>query len=307
LRLASLYYAALKRSGLTAVARWFSKGGLVLCYHNVVAETDAESSDALGLHMPITTFTRQMGWLARTYHIVPLAELVNRLRNGATPGRLAAVTFDDAYRGVFENAWPVLHDLDIPATVFVIAEAAERDTRFWWDEPDVLRTFTPARRQEWLTTLRGDSAAIGNSLTSQDRPADRHPPPAWSQHANWSTITEATRSGLQVGVHSATHRTLPVLDEDELQHEVVTSREIIRSRTGITPEFFAYPYGLWDDRVRDAVRAAGYQAAFSLKFGPHSTTNDPWAIPRMNIPARIDDAAFHAWTAGLNPRRGDGA
>src|SRR6266850_1858027 len=87
------------------------------------------------------------------------------------------------------------------------------------------------------------------------------PPPPWCKPATWPMITDAARSGLQLGVHSATHRSLPVLDELELQHEVVESREIIRSRSGVTPEFFAYPYGLWNERVRGAVRTAGYRAA----------------------------------------------
>lgn len=303
LKLASLYYGALKAVGVSALARRFSTDGLVLCYHNVVS--DASASDRLGLHMPLATFARQMGWLARTYDIVPLAELVRRLANGGSARGLAAVTFDDGYSGVFANAWPVLRDLAIPATVFIIADAPERDARFWWDEPHVLRAYSPARRQEWLTTLRGDSAAIGSSLAAVDRASTRRPPPAEHRHATWQTITEAARSGLQLGAHSATHRALPVLDDVELHSEIVQSREAITRRTGVTPELFAYPYGLWDQRVRGAVRAAGYRGAVTLDHSSHSTTADPWALPRMNIPARIGDAAFHAWTAGLNPRRQD--
>src|ERR1700704_2842821 len=53
LKLASLYYRALKLSGVNAVARRLSNAGIVLCYHNVVAETDANAPDTLGLHMPL--------------------------------------------------------------------------------------------------------------------------------------------------------------------------------------------------------------------------------------------------------------
>jgi len=309
LRLASLYYNALKLAGLTAIARRLSSGGLVLCYHNVIPET-ADPSDSLGLHMPVATFVRQMHWLADTHKIVPLGELVGRISNGGSLRGVAAVTFDDGYGGVFENAWPVLRDLGIPATVFVVAEAPGRDERFWWDDPEVRRAYSPARRQDWLTTCRGDGAIIADSLASARSRSTRQPPlppPPWCLPATWPTITAAVRSGLQLGVHSATHRSLPMLDERELRHEVVASREIISSRTGVTPEFFAYPYGLWNDRVRAAVRAARYRAAFILDNGFRATTTDRWALPRVNVPARIDDAAFEAWTAGLNLRRGRGA
>lgn len=305
MNLASLYYGALRTSGLTAIARRRSRSPLILCYHNVVAASDNGSGDTLGLHMPVGAFGRQMRWLADTYDVVSLAELVSRHSTGASLRGLAAVTFDDGYRGVFENALPVLRDLGIPATVFVIAEAPEREARFWWEDPDVLHAYSPARRQDWLTRLRGDGAAIERSIARIDR-SSSDSPTRLSSHfpAGWPTISDATRSGLQLGVHSATHRSLPTLNESELHHEVVRSREIIRSRTGITPDFFAYPYGLWNNRVRGAVRAAGYRAAFTLDDGPDANTTDPWALPRMSIPARIGDAAFHAWTAGLNPRRG---
>jgi len=86
----------------------------------------------------------------------------------------------------------------------------------------------------------------------------------------------------------------------------VESRDVIRRRTGVTPEFFAYPYGLWNDRVRDAVRSAGYRAALTLDGGLSPATADPWALPRLNVPAGIEEAAFRAWTAGLSLRRGHG-
>src|SRR6266487_706954 len=135
---------------------------------------------------------------------------------------------------------------------------------------------------------------------------DRSRPPS-RRPAAWHAITQAAASGLQLGVHSATHRSLPTLEDRDLQREIVESRDIIRHRTGVTPEFFAYPYGLWNDRVRQAVRAAGYRAAFTLDDGGDGATADRWAIPRVNVPAGIEDAAFQAWTAGLTLRRGRGS
>jgi len=300
LTLASLCYRALKVSGFTSLARWLSSGGVILCYHNVVAGTDADTSDTLGLHMPLPTFERQMRWLAANYDVVPLAELIARLSEGRSPRGTAAVTFDDAYGGVFDHAWPLLQDLSIPATVFVVAEAPGRDEGFWWDDPDVLRAYSPAQRRRWLTTYRGDSGTIVASVAAERRPRQ---PPRWCRPAAWSAITEAATSGLQLGVHSATHRSLPELEDGDLHREVVDSRDIITRCTGVTPAFFAYPYGMWNDRVQRAVRSAGYRAAVTLEGRRTGATADPWALPRINVPAGIEDAAFQAWTAGLNLRR----
>ena len=62
-------------------------------------------------------------------------------------------------------------------------------------------------------------------------------------------------------MHSTTHRRLPRLADAEVQCEVIMSRRVIERETGVTPDIFAYPYGLWDEGVRAAVRAAGYRAA----------------------------------------------
>jgi peptidoglycan/xylan/chitin deacetylase (PgdA/CDA1 family) len=293
---------------VTTLARRLSSSGVILCYHNVVPGTDAAPRDTLGLHMPLSTFERQMRWLAHTYEMVPLDELVGRWSRGGSLRGVAAVTFDDGYGGVFDYAWPLLRDLRIPATVFVVAEAPGGHEGFWWDDPDVLSAYSPARRERWLTALHGDRASIVESVAPV-HPAAPAPPqvPPWCRPAAWSTIAAAAQSGLQLGVHSATHRSLPTLGDVDLRREVVASRDIVTKRTGVTPDFFAYPYGLWNDRVRHAVRSAGYRAAFTLEFGPHAATADPWALPRINVPAGIGDAAFEAWTAGLSLRRRGGS
>ena len=299
MRLASLGYTALKLAGVTAVARRLRRNGIVLCYHNVIPEADAGLWSSLGLHMPVATFARQMRWLAAAYDVIPLEHVVDRLASGKSLRGTAAVTFDDAYAGVFEHAVPLLHDLGLPATVFVVAQPPGEDADFWWDHPAVLRAQSPTQHWYWLNAMRGDGTAIVGSLAQGNGAPLVRPPPA-CRPAPWPTIADALRRDIRIGVHSTTHRSLPTLDEIDLHREVIDSRDVIAHRTGIMPEFFAYPYGLWSDGVRSVVRSAGYRAAFTLEHR-HSNGTDPWTIPRLNVPAGIGDATFQAWTAGLHP------
>ncbi len=289
-------YRVLSISGIVALARRWRRDGVILCYHNVVPDCDGGEDD-LGLHICRTIFERQMRWLAASYTVVALEEFAARRARGASLRGVAALTFDDGYAGVFECAWPLLQDLGLPATVFVVSDVPAAPTPFWWDHPAVA-SVAPAQRERWLTALRGDRsailAAVGDGVESPRVPPSRLP-------ADWATIARAAAAGLAIGAHSATHRSLPSLDALELQREVAGSRELVRRRAGVTPDFFAYPYGLWNERVRDAVRAAGYAAAFTLDRGHRRA--DAWSLPRINVPAGIDDAAFQAWTAGLQPPR----
>lgn len=297
--LSSIWYRTLRVLQVTTLARHLRDAGVILCYHNVVATSGGSDLGEPSLHIPLPTFERHMRWLAVHCDAVPLSEFVRRLRAGASLRHLAAVTFDDGYAGVLDHAWPVLQAFKIPATMFVVAHAPGRRTAFWWDDPSVCRAATPRRREEWLTALRGDEDAIIRSLDGSPRPSVL---PASHLAADWTALRGAVASGLSLGAHSATHRSLPTLDDSDLTAELVSSRTIIARETGVSPELFAYPYGLWDHRVQQAARAAGYHGALTLEAGLNVCRTNPWSLRRVNVPAGIPDPAFEAWASGFAPR-----
>jgi len=292
------YYRGLRWLGIPAATRWLQATGRILCYHNVVP-AGYDGIGGAGVHMSSDTFERQMRWLRAHYKIISLREFVSRLERGASLRSTAAIAFDDGYNGVFELAAPILHDLGIPATVFVVANAVGRSTGFWWDQPSIVSTMTASQREMWLTDLRGDDDAIVEAAS----PAGRANLPRPHRPADWNTIRAWLDKGIEIGVHSSTHRCLPTLTDAELDHEIEDSRDAVHDATGVSPEFFAYPYGCCDGRVCARVRLAGYRAALGLEPGLVGAGADVWCLQRINVPAGISDAAFEAWTAGLQVRR----
>lgn len=266
-RTRTMPYEAMRIGGFTAAMRAMRQSGPILCYHNVVPE-DAPAWGEPGLHMSIDRFDGQIRWLARRYAIVALDEFVNRLMHGRSMKQVAAITFDDAYAGVFAYAIPFLEAMRLPSTVFVATAFARTGSAFWWDR-------------------RSAGACV----------------PAMSRAATWSTIRDALSDRTTIGAHSATHRLLPALSDSEVEDELTASREQIQWRTGIRPQFIAYPFGACDRRVARLARACGYQAAFALD-GLVRRGDDLWTLRRVNVPSGITDAAFEAWTCGLNwPQR----
>jgi peptidoglycan/xylan/chitin deacetylase (PgdA/CDA1 family) len=293
---AALYYNGLRALGATSLRRLTKNAGLILCYHNVVWREADQIGDP-ELHIPAARFERQIRWLVDHYEVVSLNTFVDRLESGASLNETAVITFDDGYAGVFDYGVPVLEALDVPATVFVIADAPGRSMGFWWDCPEVV-TSEDERRIRWLTELRGDQEAI---LSDVRVPTPLLPATLWP--AEWSEIRRAARGPIDIGVHSATHRALTALRSEELKDEIATSRLMVRRATGITPKFFAYPYGLWNAQVRAAVRAAGYRASLALGHGLNEPTADRWTLGRLNVPGEVSDAAFEAWAAGFDAWR----
>jgi peptidoglycan/xylan/chitin deacetylase (PgdA/CDA1 family) len=52
---------------------------------------------------------------------------------------------------------------------------------------------------------------------------------------------------------------------------------------GFACRYFAYPYGASNAEVRQLVREAGYEGAFSIRTGVITRDADPYALPRIEV------------------------
>lgn len=295
--LSSMGYRGLRALGVVSLGRRLQRGGTILCYHNVLRRSDTPALGDPGLHLAVERFDAQMRWLARHYRVVPLREMVARLRAGRSLRGIAALTFDDGYAGVLTHAVPILRELRLPATVFVVAAAPTVRNSFWWDHPAALRATGEAERDRRLRELRGDQDAILRTLAAAP---EREQVPEL-RPAGWGALLAATVDGIEIGAHSLHHRSLTALTPEELDADLTECRQVIARHTGVLSESFAYPYGLWDRGVRDAVRRAGFTCAVTLDRGSTTARTDPWALPRVNIAAGLEPAAFESWVAGVRP------
>ncbi|MBM7520310.1 polysaccharide deacetylase family protein [Nocardioides nitrophenolicus] len=70
--------------------------------------------------------------------------------------------------------------------------------------------------------------------------------------------------GMAIGAHGLDHADLTRLGDAELLRQTQETRDTLAELLGTEVPTFAFPYGAHDARVRDAVAAAGYRAAFSV-------------------------------------------
>lgn len=202
-------------------------------------------------------FRRQVeSLIARGLHGARFTEAVLEPRSSKT----FAVTFDDAYRSVYEIAFPILNELGVPGTVFVPTGADRDGLRHW--EGISCWTATP-----WKAALTG---------------------------ASWAELGELRDAGWEVGSHSTTHPDLTSLDDEALRAELEDSRAECERRTGAECSSIAYPYGLVDDRVARAARQAGYKAAAALDdYGERISSDPRLCWPRLSV--YRDDSALRFW------------
>ncbi len=103
------------------------------------------------------------------------------------------------------------------------------------------------------------------------------------RHLTWNQIIELSERGVRFGSHGASHRDLTRLHPQELTDEIVRSKERIEDRTQKQVTSFSYPFGRYNDRVRQAVRSSGCVLAFSLYPDHCNETVDPLALRRNGV------------------------
>jgi peptidoglycan/xylan/chitin deacetylase (PgdA/CDA1 family) len=93
------------------------------------------------------------------------------------------------------------------------------------------------------------------------------------------------RAGWELDAHSVTHPDLRKVSADRLRDEVAGSRRELQQSFGVPVDFFAYPYGRQNARVRAAVRRAGFLAATTTERTFATAGADPFALGRVLVGA----------------------
>jgi peptidoglycan/xylan/chitin deacetylase (PgdA/CDA1 family) len=228
---------------------------VVPCYHAVSETWTADLSVTPDrLRAQLEGFVRQ-GFRS--------ARFSDALR-GPAQARVVAITFDDAFRSVYDIAFPLMRRLGLVGTVFVPTAWPDSDEPMQWDGID-----------QWLGGPHEAELAC----------------------MSWDQLRELRDAGWEISAHSHTHPRLTTVDDDRLADELRRSREICATRMGVTCESLAYPYGDVDARVIAAAGAAGFTYAATMKASIPAP--EPLYWPRVGIYHR--DLAWR-WRLKLSPR-----
>lgn len=213
---------------------------IVLGYH-AVSETWPSS-----LAVTPSQLERQVRWLLRRgFRGATFYDAV-----ASPPARKTfAVTFDDGYRSVLLEGFPILERLGVPGTVFPSITYIDSE------QPKV----GPAL-QHWLGTAHAPEL---KAMT-------------------WDELRQLAAAGWEIGSHTVTHPYLPQLDDAELERELVDSKARLEREIARPCRTIAYPSGRFDERVARAAGSAGYEVAGAL---PRELPGTPsrLAWPRISV------------------------
>ena len=305
-----------------SVRNWLgAERPLILMYHRVADLANdpwslAVSPDRFATHLEILRANRS---------VVPLSWLVTRLEQGRSARHSVAITFDDAYIDVLDVAKSLLDCHDCPATVFVPPDFVGSSSGFWWDTltriflatpdlPERLELTTSASTETWSVgaqAILGETArsavhfevwSVLKAATKLERA--RHlarviewagvaaDAPASDRCLTEDQVRALSRPGfIDIGGHTMSHPSLPMLSIDEQQSEIGRSLAWIADKLGLDPVGLAYPYGDHDAISIEAARRAG--ARFACTTGPSAIRRGArlFALPRLQV-CNLDAGGF---------------
>jgi peptidoglycan/xylan/chitin deacetylase (PgdA/CDA1 family) len=106
----------------------------------------------------------------------------------------------------------------------------------------------------------------------------------------WDQIRELRDAGVAIGAHGAAHPHMPELTPDEVRADIARSVRRIEEELGEPPVLFSYPHGEMTFAARDAVAAAGFEAAFGQHSGAVNEALDRHMLPRFSINGKYGTA-----------------
>jgi peptidoglycan/xylan/chitin deacetylase (PgdA/CDA1 family) len=182
-----------------------SKTFVILTYHNISQEKrskfEAQMRTLIKVGQPVMLGTS-----------IGVYNLYNRI----------AVSFDDGYQSVFENAMPIMRQLSIPATVFVT-------------------TGCLGKKPTWVSS---EHEFANERVLSEEQ------------------LAELPEDIFTIGVHSVTHPKLGEVDAAVVKRELYDSKRAIEKIINRKVKLISLPYGSYCKNIIQDCIDAGYDKIF---------------------------------------------
>ncbi|MEN6373148.1 MAG: polysaccharide deacetylase family protein [Smithella sp.] len=252
---------------------------VVLCFHRIRKSSGSLLDQRIGVTDP-DSFRKVINYLRILgYSFVSLENLNNSI-NTSKLKRVAVITFDDGYKDMYQNAFPILKSLNIPFSLFLTTSTVESEKLLWLhklyiaiDRLSLAKRFDILKKYEFwgktdddlfnIMSRIIDSNVINimekKSLASEIAYAagldeDEERLLAEELYLTKTELREMQKHGLSIEVHGHEHLPLGNLNKAETEEEIKNSVLHSRKELNVVPKYYSIPFGINNKYFDDIVK-----------------------------------------------------
>lgn len=98
----------------------------------------------------------------------------------------------------------------------------------------------------------------------------------------WQELKEISKFG-SIEFHSYAHKHLTKLSNKEILQDYNKGMKLIKKHLGITPKYFSYPYGEYNQRVKKLTKDYGFEGIINQNIGAVNQKSDIYDLDRIAL------------------------
>ena len=243
-------------------------------------------------------FKEVLIYLGKKYKFVNADQLYENICSNG----LCHITFDDGHRSFYENAYPVLYELKIPATLFVSPTVIINEKNYWFQR---VRKINNTKFHQYVcerVSNRFNSSINNFSVYSilkslpikiilelienfeKENRIEEEP----YMNLTREQLIELNNSGLiEIGSHTNNHPILVNESDKVSELEIRDSLKMLEDMIGHNIDYFAYPNGQpgldFGEREIRILNEIGIKLAFSTSSLKLYGKINHYMVPRIGI------------------------
>jgi len=299
---------------------------IILLYHGVLKQKIPVSC---WWQLPFEKFKWQLEYLKKHYTVMHLRDVIDKVQRGEhLPDNVAVITFDDGFENNYSVAYPLLQELNLPATIFLTTDFIGTDQMLWPDKLLILFLETKVQeidlrnfalgildlsskeaKQKSFNLISNQLKALKidkkkelisyiESILSKEK--IQVPYSDNFKLLSWEQVDFMNETGLiHWGAHTCTHEILSNLDDSSLEDEI--QKSCCRISSYGNNLLFAYPNGSkrdFDERAKVILQKLNVLCALTTISGLNSHFPDAYELKRIDIDNNMTENRFKLLCSG---------
>jgi peptidoglycan/xylan/chitin deacetylase (PgdA/CDA1 family) len=215
-----------------------------------------------------------------------MSELIDCYKSNRKVGKIVVLTFDDGYRNIVTNAYPIMRELNAKGCYYLVSRLIGSEDLLWTDYIEtIVRNSKKGKfefffKEEKLVYNLIDKKSYEKTMRDIKKKLRTIPNKDRINHlkqfdhikitdfpnefifANWSEIKSLDKTILEVGSHTRNHPDLPNLSlSNEFEEELKNSKAEIEKMVDYEINHFCYPAGKYNDTIIRYLNEYGYKSA----------------------------------------------